>query len=552
MTYDLRTHLRALEEHGLLRRVHREVDRKWELSAIIRWIHMGHEEARRYAVLFERVKGYETPVVVGAIGMSYRTYAVALGIDPDRPRAQVMGEIRHRLVEALRNPLPPVRVSTGPCKEIIERGAAVNIHKFPIPVWTPEKDMGWKKGLGFITAPYCMTKDPETGIRNVGTYRMMIRPEPDVTGIGATQGSHIMHHIRKNEERGQATEIATVVGADPVIGMVSPMEIPYGVDELAVAGALRGAPIEVVRCETVDLDVPAHAELVIEGRLPPASERPYEPEAPFGEYTGYQGSAKYSPVNEIRCITHRRDLIYQAFTSQMPPSESSKLRQISFEALILKHLKDLGYEGIEDITMPESSQAGVIIVSISKLDEGQPARIAHAIFSLLQPRWGKFVIVTDDDVDIYDLDNVLWAMTFRTSMAPMRRNIRFLEGMVAQILDYSAGNAIEDLREKWDLPSAGVLIDATRPYAPYPVISLPPAQYLTRALKSWHEYGLPELERKDLPRSIIMEEDYMKKGLAALPKFLPIKVRKTKKITKEAHYGKNKEVRARRDLRQGR
>jgi len=525
MTYDLKAHLKALDDHGLLRRVRTEVDKDWELSAIMRWVYMGNEEAKRYAVLFERVKGYKIPVVVGAIGASYQTYAVSLGIDPDKPRAEVMGEIRRKFIQALKNPLPPVRVRGGPCKEKTDRGSAVDIHKFPIPVWTPEKDRGWEEGHGFITAPCCITKDPETRIRNVGTYRIMVRPEPNVMGIGATQGAHIMHHIRKNEACGQATEIATVIGADPVIGMVSATEVPYGVDELAVAGALRGAPIEVVPCETVAIEVPAHAEIVIEGRLPPKSERPYEPEAPFGEYTGYQGSAKFSPVYEITCITYRKDCIYQAFMSQMAPSESSKLRHVSFEALILKHLEDLGYEGIVDINIPESAQVGVIIISIKKLDDGQPGRIAQAVFSRLQPRWGKFVIVTDDDVDIYDLDNVLWAITFRTSLSPTRRNIRFLDGMVAQILDYSAGNAMEDLRERWDLLSAGVLMDATRPYAPYPLVSLPPARYLMKALESWQGYGLPDLEHKDLPRCLLVEEEYLKKGLAALPRAWPINIK---------------------------
>lgn len=528
MSYDLRMHIDALERHGLLRRVRREVDKNWELSAIMRWVYIGYEESKRYSVLFEHVKGYEFPVVVGATGASYKTYAVALGIDPDQPRAKVMGEIRRKFIHALKNPLPTVRVDSGPCKERIDRGSAVNMHKFPIPVWTPVKDCGWEEGRGFLTSTYCMSRDPDTGIRNVGTYRMMIRPEPNVTGIAATFGAHIMQHVRKNEERGRATEIATVIGGDPVIGMVSTTQIPYGVDELAVAGALRGSPIPVVRCETVDIDVPADAEIVIEGRLPPEKERPYEPEAPFGEYTGYQGSAKLSPVNEISCISYRKDCIYQAFISQMPPSESSKVRHIGFESLILKHLQDLGFDEVVDINIPEGAQVGVIIVSIRKQDAGQPARIAQAIFSLLQPRWGKFIIVTDDDVDIYDLDNVFWAITFRTSLAPGRRNIHFLEGMIAQILDYSAANAIEDLKSRWDWPSDGVLIDATRPYAPYPVVSLPPAQYLTRALESWKEYGLPELDRKEIPQCLVVEEDYLRKGLAALPRFMPLTVAKTK------------------------
>lgn len=521
--YDLRAHLAELEKHGLLKRVKNEIDKDWELSAVSRWVYIGNKEDSRYATLYENVKGFDIPVVVGAIGGSYKTYAVALGVDPNLPRKEVMQQIREKWINALDNPIKPVLVEDGPVHENLITGDDVDVHMLPVPVWTPEKDRGWDKGNGYITSPYHVTKDPETGIRNVGTYRTMLREEKDFLGIAGTFGAHIWHHIKKNEEKGKPTEIATVIGCDPAVGMVAVTEVPYGVDEFAVAGALRGEPLRLVKCKTVDIEVPASAEIVIEGRLLSEKEREYEAEAPFGEYTGYQGSAKFSPVYEVTAITHRNNPIYQAFISQMPPSESSKVRHVAYEALILKHFKSMGFEGIVDINIPESTQAGVVIVSIRKNNDGQPARIANAILAALQPRWGKFIIVTDDDVDVYDLDNVLWAMTFRTSLTPKRRGIHFFEGLIAQCLDYSSVENMENLKTRWDWPGEAVLIDATRPYVPYPVVALPPQKYLRKALDSWKKYGLPELEKKEIPRCIQVEEEYLEKGIAALPKFVPLK-----------------------------
>ncbi|MDP2661903.1 MAG: UbiD family decarboxylase [Dehalococcoidia bacterium] len=511
---DLRSHLASLERFGLLRHVVQEVDKDTELSSLMRWVYMGFGEEKRFAIIFDNVKSYSIPVVAGAIGASYKTYAVGLGVDPLRPRAEVMKEVRQTWIRALDAPLPPTLVDTGPCKENIITGKDVDIHKFPIPVWTPTKDRNWDRGFGFLTSPYHITKDPETGSRNVGTYRNMTREEPNLMGICVFPGSHIWQHVVKNERNGKPTQIATVLGADPAIGMASTTDVPYGVDELAIAGALRGRPVELVRCETVDLEVPATAEIVIEGRLLPPQERPYEEEAPFGEYTGYEGAARLGPVYEITCITHRNNPIYQAFISEMPPSESSKLRHVSFEALTLRQLRTLGIPGIIDINMPETAQGAVTIVSIRKMNSGHPARVAAAIFSVLQPRYGKFVIVTDDDVDIYDLDNVFWAMAFRTSMAPNRRQIRFIEGLMAQGLDYSATSSLSDLESRIDYPSDGVLIDATRPYKPYPVVSLPPMEYLLKARDKWEQCGLPSLDKTDLPRSVIVEEEYLREGIA--------------------------------------
>ncbi|MDP2725912.1 MAG: UbiD family decarboxylase, partial [Dehalococcoidia bacterium] len=328
MIKDLGSCIAALESQGLLRHVVTEVDPTWELSALMRWVYLGFPEEQRYAVVFDKVKGYDIPVAVGVLGASYKTYAACLGLNPNGPRSQVMAQIRTRWADALDNPLRPTVVSTGPCKERILRGADIDTHKLPVPVWTPEKDRNWQEGYGFFTSPYVVTKDPDTGIPNVGTYRIRVRQEPNILGMGWAGGTHMRAHFLKNQARGKATDVAIVLGADPMVGMASVTRIPADMNEYAVAGGLMGAPLELVKCETVDLEVPAHAEIVIEGRIPTARERRYESEAPFGEMTGYQGSATFAPVCEITCITQRKKPIYQAFISQMPPSESSKVRHI--------------------------------------------------------------------------------------------------------------------------------------------------------------------------------------------------------------------------------
>jgi len=495
-----------------------EVDRTWELSAIMRWVYIGYPEEKRFAVMFDRVRGHDIPVVVGVLGASYKTYAACLGIDPHGPRSQVMAKIRETWARALDNPLNPILVKSGPCKENILLGGKIDMHRFPIPVWTPEKDRGWEEGYGFITAPCHVTKDPDTGMPNVGTYRASVRKEPNELGLHWAPTSHMRMHFLRNEERGKATEIATVIGADPVVGMTSVTRIPGGTNEYAIAGGLRGSPLEMVKCETVDLEVPAHAEIVIEGRMRPKSERAYEPEAPFGEYTGYQGSASIAPVYEISCISYRNGPIYQAFISQMAPSESSKLRHIGHEALLLRELRALGIQCVVDMNQPEGGQSGVVIASIRKRLDSDPARVASAVFAVA--RGAKFVIVTDDDVDIYDLDNVWWAITYRTSLAEGRRRVYFYDGFGQKGLDYSCYTSLEDALSKKEPVQSNMLIDATRPFAPYPVVSLPAVKYLEKAAENWERTGLPPRERTELPRCILMEEEYLQKGIVAKPKFI--------------------------------
>jgi 3-polyprenyl-4-hydroxybenzoate decarboxylase and related decarboxylases len=179
--------------------------------------------------------------------------------------------------------IAPRLVETGPCKQNILTGDEIDVFRFPVPMWTVGEDPGL-----FLTAPCVVSKDPETGIRNVGTYRIQLK-ERNKTGIHMGKTRHIYRHIQKNEAQGKPTPVAIVVGSDPTIGLASVSSVPFGVDELAVAGALRGEPVDVVKCETVDLEVPATAEIVIEGLIRPGYR---ELEGPFGEYPGYDGGIR--------------------------------------------------------------------------------------------------------------------------------------------------------------------------------------------------------------------------------------------------------------------
>lgn len=518
---DFREFLTELERRGLLRNVSQPVDKNWEISAVTRWIYQGFPEAERFGIRFTNVVGYDVPVVVGALGANYKSYALAIGLDPDRPRSEIMQGAHEKWEAALKNPIPPVVAADGkgaPCKENILLGKDIDIHKFPFPVWTPEKDPGWKEGYGFITAGFHISKDPVTGVRNVGTYRNRIIDRPDQICIRPGISSGLRDHVLKNEANGKATEVALVLGAQPTVGLVSVNAIPSEMDELAVAGALHGSPIALVPCETVDLEVPATAEIVIEGRLLPAAEQPYRWDGPFGEYTGYQGPGSLNPVFQITCITHRNGAVLQNFISQFPPSESSKLRQMADEGFLLSVLNQL-VGNVTAIHVPESTQR-MTIVALKKQSPGHPRRVAHALTTLVKSN-PKIIIVVDDDIDVYNWDDIFWAVTFRTPLQRDRCGVQLFEGMDPVPNDYSVFKSVEEEREmqgRYPYTTMKLFIDATRPYKPYPATSLPPRKYMEMALANWKSYGLPSLTNPELPVKLFSEERDLRLGMVRLPK----------------------------------
>jgi 2,5-furandicarboxylate decarboxylase 1 len=466
----LRDLLAHLESIGGLQRVRTKVDKNWEIACITRQV-MSLPPEKRYALLFENIEGFSTPVATNTLGASRTLYAAALGVATKNGHID-KDAIHAKWVEALANPIAPVEVATGPCKQNVMRGSEIDLLRFPIPVWTPEQDGGC-----YLSAGAVVQKDPETGIQNTGVYRGMIKGR-DRIGVLVQPAKHSGVILQKYEAAKKVMPVAIVIGPPPYLGMTSVGRVPYGVDEMTVAGGLGGRPMEVVKCETVDLNVPAHAEMVIEGLVQPGYR---EPEGPFGEFYGHMGPMAQSPVVEVTAITYRDGTIHQGFQEQMPPSEGSCIKDIAMESILLAGLRGCGVPGVLDVYVhPVSCQSHVVV----KIKPQFPSH-AKAVFSgcwAVYPNRAKQVIVVEDDCDIYNDNDVQWHVATRVQPD---RDLTILEKGTGLPLDPS-------MPKEMAIYSGKIGIDATRKHA-YPPRSMPSSQMLEKVRRSWSNYELPPL-----------------------------------------------------------
>lgn len=482
---DLREHLRALEEENLLIRVQKPINKDTELFPLVRWqFRGGLSETERRGWIFENVtdssgKKYRSSFAIGVLASSRRIYAIGLQCKTDE-------EILQKWELASSRPIAPELLSDGPVHEVVlsESDLHREGHGFdtlPVPISTP----------GFDNAPYFtwshwVTKDPETGIRNLGNYRAQIKAKTRLgISLGADQDAVI--HWKKWRERGRPLEAAIIVGGPPVVAYACVQKVPYGVDEYTIAGGLAGEPIRLVKCKTVDLEVPAEAEMVIEGRLPTDC---LEPEGPYGESHGYIHPRQMSPFLEVTCVTHRKDMILTGIMSQVTPSESSMIKKVGYDTLFLRHLReDCGLKNVTRVMMHEAlvnlRKLVILQVKKSSRDEVRKALLAAASF---HNGVGKLTIAVDEDIDPESLDAVLWAICFRSKFP---EDIEFLPGM-------AKGHAPPFPKESFLMKAASepetyMLIDATLK-EPFPPISLPKRPFMERAASIWHELGLPPLK----------------------------------------------------------
>src|SRR3984893_9757830 len=346
---DLHDHIRALDKAGLLVTVDRPINKDTEMHPLVRWqFRGGIEEKDRKAFLFTNVvdskkRKYEIPVAVGVLASNREIYRIGIGCRLD--------EIDERWVKAAQNPIPPRIVETAPCHEIVIQGKALDkpgngLDGIPLPISTP----GWDIAP-YATLSQYITKDPDTGIQNLGNYRGQVKA-PRRLGMNPSLELRpgIYNHWEKLRQRGfKKLPCAVVLGAPPCVTFASVQKLPETVDELYVAGALVGSPINVVKARTVDLLVPAEAEIVIEGFI---DTEYLEPEAPFGESHGHVNLAEYNGFMDVTCITRKRDAIFTSFVSQLAPSEATVMRQPGQEAIFLRHLRDhIGIKGILHVHM---------------------------------------------------------------------------------------------------------------------------------------------------------------------------------------------------------
>jgi UbiD family decarboxylase len=478
---DLQEHIAALEEAGLLYRIEREIDKDRTMHPLVRWqFRGGISEPERKAFLFTNIidgKGrkYDIPVLVGGLAANRAVYSCGM-------RAPVE-DIQSKWDNAIARPIPPVVVETGICQEVVHEGAALQgegkgLAMLPIPVSTPGFD-----STPTLSATNVITKDPDNGIQNMGTYRAGLKSNDRLVVRMATRigGAGGYQHYKKHQKRGdKRMPCAIVLGCPPAVAFQGPQKLPIDVDEFGVAGGLVGEPIAVCKAKTVDLMVPAEAELVIEGWI---DTEYVEPEAPFGESHGHVALEEFNMPMTVTAITHRKNPVITSYISQLAPSESSVIKRVAYEPLFLAHLKDhLGIKGVKKVSLHEPL-TGLLRVTFVTIEKGTPrTEIWRALYGAASFKgdMSKITMAIDEDIDPDDAHSVLWALAYRHN--PIED---------VKILPHR-GQGHGPKRETGGEEDSTLLIDATMK-GDMPPVALPTKEYMEEAKVVWEELGLPPL-----------------------------------------------------------
>lgn len=450
---DLREFIRRLEKEGELKRISAEVDPVLEITEITDRV----TKAGGPALLFERPKGSRVPVAINLLG-SHRRVNLALEVDSlaevaNRVKAFLDVQTPQGFLDKVKM-LPklaelgsffPKTVKSGPCKEVIRKDG-FSLSEFPILKCWPQD------GGRYITWPMVITKNPQTGKRNVGCYRMQVFDERTTAMHWQTQ-KHGAEHFRtaRSQNAGGRMEVAVAIGSDPATALSGILPIPPDLDEFMFSGFLRRDAIELVRCETVDLEVPANSEIVLEGYVELGELRT---EGPFGDHTGFYSLEGQYPVFHITCITHRKDPIYLTTIVGRPPQEDFFMGH-AIERIFLPVMK-MQFPEIVDVSMPaEGIFQNLMIVAIRKSYPGHARKVMNAIWSLGQAMFTKVIVIVDHDVEVQNSSEVVWKAL--CAIDP-QRDIEFVLGPVdtlehaSRLQDFGSKMGVDATR-KW--PSEG-------------------------------------------------------------------------------------------------
>lgn len=486
---DLREWLSFLEGKGQVKHIKAEVDWDEELGAIAREV-----AARKGpAMLFENIKDYKsTPchrLMIGSLGAKRRV-RWALGLPMEMPDQ----EVTRWVCQKMRQPVAPVALSSGPVKENILKGEKVNLWQLPVPKWNPGDG-----GRYIMTSTSVVTRDPENGQLNVGTYRGMIVDKNKIA-VFLVPNQDWGKHFTKYQALKKPMPVAVALGWDPILYMCSATPLPSTFDEYFFCGGLRGKPIELVCCETNDLLVPASAEIVLEGFIDP-DPATFQLEGPYTEYTGYYAGGKLRrPVFQVEAITFRHDPIFWGqLTGATPgryPSDGTWLKYFQ-TAVSWNYLEDAGIPGILDFNFDGWPE--IVKVRIKKGYRNHAQQLAAALWgSKISNHMAKIVIVVDEDIDIRNREALDWAMAYRVN--PAMRDISFYD-LPGSPLDPSIPFEIRNELEQGQGTWRRTLIDATIswdfPHRPeYNGSRYPPkGTDVSPAMKErvqarWKEYGL--------------------------------------------------------------
>ncbi len=449
MYSDLDDFIADLDKRGLLVRVREPVSPDLEIAAVTDRACKSPNGGP--ALLFENPTGFDIPVVSNIYG-SLERMCLALGVNALADLAAEIDQLMtpqmpHGIVDALKmlpmvgrlHDLVPKTVKDAPCQEVVRRDGTFD--ELPILKCWPDD------GGRYITFPLVFTKDPETGVRNIGAYRMQVF-DGRSTGMHWQRHKGGAQHYRVAERLGKRLEVAVALSAEPVLPYCATAPMPEGVDELLLAGVLSRRRIELVKCVSVDLEVPASSHIVLEGYVEPGERRR---EGPFGDHTGLYSQPDDLPVFHLTCITRRQKPTYLTTVVGVPPMEDYYLGLAS-ERIFLPMIRRTLPE-ILDMHFPaEGIFHNLVIVSIDKRYPGHARKIMNAFWGLGQLMFSKTIVVVDSDVDVHNLSQVAWIVG--THMDPLR-DIQMTKG------------PLDDLDDAADLPAFGgkMGIDATRKWA---------------------------------------------------------------------------------------
>ena len=488
---DMRSFLNLLDERGQLRRINAPVNADLELAAISdRVLGIGGP-----ALLFENVIGSDLPVAINLLGTIERV-VWSMGLE-DASELEDLG----KKLSLLQQPRPPKGLKetkefaeifwnlfkaipdtdlTPPCQQIILKENQVNLNNLPLIRPWP-KDAG-----GIITLGLVITKDPETGVPNIGVYRLQRQSVNTMTvhWLSVRGGAR---HLRKAASMGKKLEIAVAIGVHPILVMAAATPIPVQLSEWLFAGLYAGEGVRLTKCKTLDLKVPSHSEIVLEGTINPGEELN---DGPFGDHMGFYGGIEKSPLIKFHCITHRKDPIFLSTFSGRPPKEEAMLA-IALNRIYTPILRQQVPEIVDFFLPMEALSYKLAIISIDKSYPGQAKRAAMAFWSALpQFTYTKFVVVVDSIINVRDPRQVVWVIS---SQVDPQRDLLIMEKTPFDSLDFASE----------DIGLGGRLaIDATTKVGPEkkhdwgePLSR--PKELDLKIKERWNELGLSDLDMKE-------------------------------------------------------
>jgi len=434
MSKDMRTYINQLEETGELMRVDDKVNVEADIANRL-------FVEKEKALLFDNVSNYPGWKVLGQAPANMRHIALAFDTEP----GEVIRDYSRRLDKGL---VAAKMVHTGPVKEEIAKGEEVNLMGLPIHK-IGEKDPG-----RYIASGLCIVKDPDTGIRNMAFHRLQVKNKNEL-GIYMVEGRHTWEILKKYEARNKPMPMAVIIGHHPMYYFAASFTGPVDLDELEVAGALLGEPVELVACETIDMEVPAHSEIVLECEVLPNIRKD---EGPFGEFSDYYGEKLPRPVAEVTAILRRKNAIYKALQSS-GHTESIFYNALPMAAAIFRDLRNVaGYVDLKDVSCLWGSTFNVVIQMRPRF-YGEAKQVLLAAVSSLYSHQ-KIAVAIDEDVDINNPQDVAWAVATRVNPS---EDISIISGVRGHPLDQSLPEVKTPGLKTWHRLGSRVIIDATKP-----------------------------------------------------------------------------------------